>query len=278
MALAAVVGAHATHHAVDVLAAAGPGRLAALATGHCSAHAGNSSWWGAMSGQHTPRGILVAMRIIIIGGVAGGMSAATRLRRLLEDADITVVERSGHVSYANCGLPYHVGGVIEERSSLLLQTPRALHRRFGLDVRVHHEALRIDRERHVVVVRDLRARRGARAALRRPRAVHRRPRRATPDPRHRARPLAARRRGHRRPRGRDPRRPHRGRRRRRLHRRGGHREPRAPRPRGDPRRGGRPGHDPARPRDGHPGARPHPRARRRPAARRRRGRHRPRRP
>ena len=95
------------------------------------------------------------MRIIIIGGVAGGMSAATRLRRLLEDADITVIERSGHVSYANCGLPYHVGGVIEERSSLLLQTPRALHRRFGLDVRVRHEALRIDRERHVVVVRDL---------------------------------------------------------------------------------------------------------------------------
>ena len=89
------------------------------------------------------------MRIIIIGGVAGGMSAATRLRRLLEHADITVVERSGHVSYANCGLPYHVGGVIEERSSLLLQTPRALHRRFGLDVRVHHEAVRIDRDRHV---------------------------------------------------------------------------------------------------------------------------------
>ncbi len=95
------------------------------------------------------------MRIIIIGGVAGGMSAATRLRRLLEDAEITVVERSGHVSYANCGLPYHVGGVIEKRSSLLLQTPAALHRRFGLDVRVRHEAVRIDRDRHVLVVRDL---------------------------------------------------------------------------------------------------------------------------
>ena len=95
------------------------------------------------------------MRIIIVGGVAGGMSAATRLRRLLEHADITVVERSGFVSYANCGLPYHVGGVIEKRSSLLLQTPRALHQRFGLDVRVHHEAVRIDRDRHVLVVRDL---------------------------------------------------------------------------------------------------------------------------
>src|SRR6187200_3428981 len=110
---------------------------------------------GAMSGHHTPGGIVPAMRIIIIGGVAGGMSAATRLRRLLEHADITVIERSGHVSYANCGLPYHVGGVIKERSSLLLQTPHSLHRRFGLDVRVHHEAVRIDRERHVVVVRDL---------------------------------------------------------------------------------------------------------------------------
>jgi NADPH-dependent 2,4-dienoyl-CoA reductase/sulfur reductase-like enzyme/rhodanese-related sulfurtransferase len=95
------------------------------------------------------------MRIIIVGGVAGGMSAATRLRRLLEHADITVVERSGFVSYANCGLPYHVGGVIEKRSSLLLQTPQALHQRFGLDVRVHHEAVRIDRDRHVLVVRDL---------------------------------------------------------------------------------------------------------------------------
>lgn len=60
------------------------------------------------------------MRIVIVGGVAGGMSAATRLRRLSEDAEITVVERSGYVSFANCGLPYHVGGVIEKRSSLLL--------------------------------------------------------------------------------------------------------------------------------------------------------------
>ena len=100
-------------------------------------------------------GYVGRMRIIIVGGVAGGMSAATRLRRLLEHADITVVERSGFVSYANCGLPYHVGGVIEKRSSLLLQTPQALHQRFGLDVRVHHEAVRIDRDRHVLVVRDL---------------------------------------------------------------------------------------------------------------------------
>ncbi|WP_424346636.1 FAD-dependent oxidoreductase [Kocuria sp. CH-021] len=95
------------------------------------------------------------MRIVIVGGVAGGMSAATRLRRLLEDAEITVYERSGHVSFANCGLPYHVGGVIEERSALLLQTPESLGARFGLDVRVGHEVVDVDRERHVLRVRDL---------------------------------------------------------------------------------------------------------------------------
>jgi len=83
------------------------------------------------------------------------MSAATRLRRLDEHAHITVVERSGHVSFANCGLPYHIGGVIERRSSLLLQTPSSLGARFGLDVRVLHEAVRIDRDRKVVVVREL---------------------------------------------------------------------------------------------------------------------------
>ncbi len=95
------------------------------------------------------------MKIVIIGGVAGGMSAATRLRRLDESAEITVIERSGHVSFANCGLPYHVGGVIEKRSSLLLQTPASLGARFNLDVRVHHEAIRIDRDRRVLVVREL---------------------------------------------------------------------------------------------------------------------------
>ena len=63
------------------------------------------------------------MNVIIIGGVAGGMSTATRLRRLDEQANIIVLERSGYVSFANCGLPYHVGGGIEERADLLLQTP-----------------------------------------------------------------------------------------------------------------------------------------------------------
>lgn len=92
---------------------------------------------------------------VIIGGVAGGMSAATRLRRLDEHARIIVLERGEHVSFANCGLPYHVGGVIERRETLVLQTPAALGARFALDVRVRTEAVAIDRERREVVVRDL---------------------------------------------------------------------------------------------------------------------------
>jgi len=95
------------------------------------------------------------MDVIIIGGVAGGMSAATRLRRLDESARITVIERSGYVSFANCGLPYHVGGVIDRREALLLQTPESLAARFRLEVRVGHEAVRIERDRRVVVVCDL---------------------------------------------------------------------------------------------------------------------------
>ena len=75
-------------------------------------------------------------RVVVVGGVAGGMSVATRLRRLDESARITVLERSAHVSYANCGLPYFVGGVIEDEDDLLLQTPEQLHERFCLDVRV----------------------------------------------------------------------------------------------------------------------------------------------
>lgn len=94
-------------------------------------------------------------KIVIVGGVAGGMSAATRLRRLDESAQIVVLERSGHVSFANCGLPYHVSGVIEQRSSLLLQTPASLGARFGLDVRVRHEAVGIDADARRVQVRDL---------------------------------------------------------------------------------------------------------------------------
>lgn len=95
------------------------------------------------------------MRVVVVGGVAGGMSAATRLRRLLPQAEIVVLERDSHVSYANCGLPYHVGGVITERDALLLQTPDRLHARFGLDVRIRHEVTAIDREARQVTVRAL---------------------------------------------------------------------------------------------------------------------------
>ena len=93
------------------------------------------------------------MRIVIVGGVAGGMSAATRIRRLDESAEIVVIERSGYVSFANCGLPYHIGGVIERRKDLLLQTPKSLKRRFNLDVRVNHEVISIDRQAKAVAVR-----------------------------------------------------------------------------------------------------------------------------
>ncbi len=95
------------------------------------------------------------MRVIIIGGVAGGMSAATRLRRLDEKAEIIVLERSGHVSYANCGLPYYVGGVIENENDLLLQTPASLHARFRLDVRVSTEVLAINPSKKVVAIKNL---------------------------------------------------------------------------------------------------------------------------
>ena len=94
------------------------------------------------------------MKTIIVGGVAGGMSAATRLRRLDETADIIVFERGHYVSFANCGLPYYVGGVISDRSNLLLQTPESLAARFRLDVRVDHEVTAIDRAAKTVTVRQ----------------------------------------------------------------------------------------------------------------------------
>jgi NADPH-dependent 2,4-dienoyl-CoA reductase/sulfur reductase-like enzyme/rhodanese-related sulfurtransferase len=94
-------------------------------------------------------------RIVVIGGVAGGMSAATRLRRLDADAEIIVVEKSGYVSYANCGLPYYVGGIIEEERDLLLQTPASLHARFRLDVRVSSEVTSISRTEKIVAVTNL---------------------------------------------------------------------------------------------------------------------------
>ncbi|APT85446.1 FAD-dependent oxidoreductase [Corynebacterium aquilae] len=91
-------------------------------------------------------------RIVIVGGVAGGMSAATRLRRLMEDAEIIVVEKGQYVSFANCGLPYYAGGVIADRGALLLQTPESLKARFNLDVRVGTEATAIDADAKTLTV------------------------------------------------------------------------------------------------------------------------------
>ena len=93
------------------------------------------------------------MKIIIVGGVAGGMSAATRLRRLMEDAEITIFEKGPFVSFANCGLPYYVSGEIANRDSLLVQTPESLKARFNLDVRPFHEVISISPEEHTVTVR-----------------------------------------------------------------------------------------------------------------------------
>ena len=95
------------------------------------------------------------MKVLIVGGVAGGASAAARLRRLDERAEIIIFERSGYVSYANCGLPYYIGGVIEEREDLTLQTPESFRTRFNIDVRVRQEGLSIDRLKKEVSVRDL---------------------------------------------------------------------------------------------------------------------------
>ena len=93
--------------------------------------------------------------MVIVGGVAGGASPAARARRLSEDADIIIFERGPHVSFANCGLPYYVGGEIARKGDLLLQTPQSLKARFNLDVRVNTEVVSIDRTRKCITAREL---------------------------------------------------------------------------------------------------------------------------
>jgi NADPH-dependent 2,4-dienoyl-CoA reductase/sulfur reductase-like enzyme len=94
-------------------------------------------------------------KILIVGGVAGGATAATRLRRLSEQDEIIILERSGYVSFANCGLPYYLGGVIKERERLLQETPETLKAKFNLDVRIHQEVLAIDRAKQTVSIKKL---------------------------------------------------------------------------------------------------------------------------
>ena len=95
------------------------------------------------------------MKVVIVGGVAGGASAAARLRRLDEQAEIVMVERSSFVSYANCGLPYYIGNVITDRAKLTLQMPESFDHRFRVDARVRQEVVEIDRAAHEVVIRML---------------------------------------------------------------------------------------------------------------------------
>ncbi|MEA4929540.1 MAG: FAD-dependent oxidoreductase, partial [Candidatus Limiplasma sp.] len=97
----------------------------------------------------------MSKKVIIIGGVAGGASCAARLRRLDEQVEIVLLERGAYISYANCGLPYHVSDVIKSRSALLLQTPEAMQQKFRVDVRIKNEAVAIDREAKTVTVRKV---------------------------------------------------------------------------------------------------------------------------
>jgi NADPH-dependent 2,4-dienoyl-CoA reductase/sulfur reductase-like enzyme/rhodanese-related sulfurtransferase len=95
------------------------------------------------------------MKTVIIGGVAGGATCAARLRRLDENAQIVVLERGDYISFANCGLPYYIGGVIEDRDDLLLQTPEEMSRKLNIDVRIRHEVVAINREKKTLTVRRL---------------------------------------------------------------------------------------------------------------------------
>ena len=95
------------------------------------------------------------MKIVIVGGVAGGATAAARIRRLDENAEIIIFERSGYISYANCGLPYYIGGVIEDKNDLTLQTPEGFYRRFKIVTKVNHEVTDIDVKNKTVSVTDL---------------------------------------------------------------------------------------------------------------------------
>lgn len=94
------------------------------------------------------------MKVIIIGGVAGGATTAARIRRVDESAEIILLEKGKYISYANCGLPYYIGGVIEEREKLFVQTPEAFSTRFRVDVRTENEVIFIDRKRKTVTVRQ----------------------------------------------------------------------------------------------------------------------------
>lgn len=95
------------------------------------------------------------MKVIIVGGVAGGASAATRLRRLSEETEILILEKGPHISFSNCSLPYYVGGVVPKAEQLLAQSPQSFQERYNIEVRVEHEVLRVDPKNHTLEVKDL---------------------------------------------------------------------------------------------------------------------------
>lgn len=97
------------------------------------------------------------MKTVIVGGVAGGASAAARLRRLDENAEIVIFERSGYISYANCGLPYYIGGIITDKEELTLQSPQSFKSRFNIDVRVNHDVVKINPDIKTVTVKNLKS-------------------------------------------------------------------------------------------------------------------------
>lgn len=97
----------------------------------------------------------MSRKVIVVGGVAGGASAATRLRRLDENAEIILIEKGSYISYANCGLPYYVGGVIENRGDLMVMTPELMNYRFNIDIRTEHEVVSLDAEKKTVDIKNL---------------------------------------------------------------------------------------------------------------------------
>ncbi|WP_413693631.1 FAD-dependent oxidoreductase [Psychromonas sp. KJ10-2] len=96
----------------------------------------------------------MSKKILIVGGVAGGASAAARARRLDEQAEIIILERGAYISFANCGLPYHIGGEIKSRDTLILQTPESFKSRFNVDIRVQHEVLSIDKQAKTITIKN----------------------------------------------------------------------------------------------------------------------------
>ena len=104
------------------------------------------------------------MKYIIIGGVAGGATAAARLRRVDEKSDILLLEKGKYISYANCGLPYYIGGVIDEREKLLVQTPASFGQRFRVDVRVENEVIAIHPQNKTITVRTVDGAKSSKAA------------------------------------------------------------------------------------------------------------------